>query len=87
MEHHQRSTIHRTTAAAVNGSTRKFFVIFTMIVFLLFGALAAVAAVGGLAMLAFAPPLGIGLLLGAAVLAVMSWQVKRTFDSITAEPR
>lgn len=67
-------------------NTRKFFVIFTMSVYVLFGALAAICAVGGLAMLFFAPPLGIAMLLGAAVLGVMSWQVKRTFDSLTASP-
>lgn len=65
-------------------STRKFFVVFTMSVYMLFGALAAICAVGGLAMLFFAPPMGIVLLLASAVLGVMSWQVKRTFDAITS---
>jgi hypothetical protein len=63
--------------------TRKFFVVFTMVVYVLFAILAAVGAVGGIALLFFAPPLGIIFLLSAVVLGVFSWQVKRTFDSLT----
>ena len=63
--------------------TRKFFVIFTMVVYMLFAVLAALGAVGGIALLFFAPPLGLGVLIAALVLGIFSWQVKKTFDSLT----
>ena len=66
-------------------NTRKFFVVFTMVVYMLFAILAAIGAVTGIALLFFAPPVGVLLLISAAVLAVFSWQVKRTFDSLLGE--
>ena len=64
-------------------TTRRFFVIFTLAVYWLFGALAVVGALVGIALLFFAPPAGIVTLIVAAVLGVMSWQVKRTWESLT----
>lgn len=66
-------------------NTRKFFVVFTMVVYMLFAVVAAVGAVVGIAMLFFAPPLGGVLLVAAVVLGVFSWSVKRTFDSLTGQ--
>ena len=66
-------------------NTRKFFVVFTMVVYMLFAVLATLGALVGIAMLFFAPPLGGILLIAAVVLGVFSWQVKRTFDSLTGE--
>ena len=64
--------------------TRKFFVVFTFSVYVLFGALAAIGAVGGVVALFFTPGVGAVMLVAAVVLGVMSWQVKRTFDSLVA---
>lgn len=66
-------------------NTRKFFVIFTMVVYMLFAVLAAVGAVAGIALLIFAPPVGVVVLVTALVLGVLSWSVKRSFDSLTGE--
>lgn len=57
--------------------------LFTFWVFVAFGALSALAAVLGIALLFFAPPTGVMALLIAAVLGVMSFSVKRSFDTMT----
>lgn len=67
-------------------TTRKFFVVFTMVVYVLFAVLGALGAVAGIALLFFAPPLGFVFLISAVVLGVFSWQVKRTFDSLVTDP-
>lgn len=59
--------------------------LFTFWVFVAFGALSAIGALLGIALLFFAPPTGVITLIIAAVLGVLSFSVKRSFDSMTRQ--
>lgn len=59
--------------------------LFTFWVYVLFGALSAIAALAGIVLLFLAPGSGLVALISAAVLGVMSFSLKRGYDAATSD--
>lgn len=57
--------------------------LFTFWVYVLFGAVSVIAAVAGIILLFFAPPSALVALIIAAVFGLMSFSLKRGYDSVT----